>query len=41
MKTVCVYLGAQFGNDNKYSDEAILLGKKIAAVISSLKIDPR
>ncbi|STY28482.1 lysine decarboxylase [Legionella wadsworthii] len=31
MKTVCVYLGAQFGNDNEYSDAAILLGKKIAA----------
>ncbi|WP_454780309.1 LOG family protein [Legionella sp. WA2022007384] len=31
MKTVCVYLGAQFGNDNEYSDAAILLGRKIAA----------
>ncbi|BCA94355.1 cytokinin riboside 5'-monophosphate phosphoribohydrolase [Legionella antarctica] len=30
MKTVCVYLGAQFGNVNEYSEAAILLGKLIA-----------
>ncbi|CAM2961192.1 TIGR00730 family Rossman fold protein [Legionella worsleiensis] len=31
MKTVCVYLGAQLGNEPEYREAAILLGKKIAA----------
>lgn len=30
MKTVCVYLGASFGNATEYSEAAILLGKEIA-----------
>jgi len=30
MKTVCVYLGANFGNNNEFSEAVILLGKEIA-----------
>ncbi|WP_232001671.1 TIGR00730 family Rossman fold protein [Legionella spiritensis] len=30
MKTVCVYLGANFGNNNHFSEAAILLGKELA-----------